>query len=131
MGAFLIYDISERKTFEHLEDWLAEAHFHIPPNRAVFIVVGHKADKEAERAVTTREGAHFAEQHGLRFVETSAKTGQNIEEAFLMISRDVYKMLGQGTIAPVEGWQGVKTGYQRPAQAFSLQDKEAEQGRCC
>ncbi len=127
----LVYDISKRKSFEHLPDWLEEAKHHIEPHNAVYLVVGHKADMEDTRAVSTREGQLFAREHDLKFIETSAKTGQNVEEAFQIVTNDVFEMLKSGQIQVEDGWDGVKNGYTRPRESLVLDDSEAQSGGCC
>ena len=127
----LVYDITKRRTFEHLEDWLEEVRIHIEPHKACYLVVGHKADRDADRTVTLREGRNFAEFHGLKFLETSAKTGQNVEEAFQVITQDIYSMLEKGQITVEEGWDGVKNGYSRPRETFHVKEGEPEGGGCC
>ena len=127
----LVYDITKRRSFEHLEDWLEEVKIHIEPNRAAYLVVGHKADRDAERAITYREGKRFAEFHGLKFLETSAKSGMNVEECFLTVSRDIYDMLDRGQISVEEGWDGIKAGYSRPKEAFHVEEGQPEGGGCC
>ena len=126
-----MYDITKRSSFEHLEDWLEESKIHIEPHKAVFMVIGHKFDMEGDRKVSTREGKQFADFHGLKFMETSAKTGKNVEEAFLAITRDVYGMLERGEIGVEEGWDGIKNGYARPREHFQLIEGESEGGGCC
>ena len=99
--------------------------------QAVFHIIGHKADQETERAVTTREGQQFADFHGLHFMETSAVTGQNVEDAFTAITKDIYSMLEQGQLRVEEGWEGIKNGYARPRETFTLMEGEVEGGGCC
>ena len=72
-GALLVYDVTRRDTFEHLASWLEDAKQHANPNMTIMLV-GNKADLEHRRAVAKEEGAAFAEEHGLLFLETSAKT---------------------------------------------------------
>ncbi|GAB1604758.1 ras-related protein Rab-39B-like [Argonauta hians] len=131
VGALIVYDITKRSSFEHLEDWLKESQLHIEPHKAVYVIVGHKSDKDNDRKVTTREGRQFAEYHGLRFLETSAKTGTNVEEAFLVVARDIYQMLEEGKITVEEGWDGVKNGFARPKETLHLVEGEPEGGGCC
>ena len=131
VGALLVYDITKRCTFEHIEDWYEEAKMHIEPHRAVFILVGTKCDIESNREVTTEEGKQFAEFHGLKFLETSSKSGQNVEEAFLSVTRDIHSMLETGNLKMKEGWDGIKNGYARPDETFQLMEGEAQSGGCC
>mmetsp|Transcript_39676 Transcript_39676/g.35417 ORF Transcript_39676/g.35417 Transcript_39676/m.35417 type:complete len:105 (+) Transcript_39676:418-732(+) len=55
-----------------------------------FILVGNKCDMESERAVTYEEGERFAKENDLIFLETSAKTAYNVEEAFLKTAQLIY-----------------------------------------
>ncbi len=48
----------------------------------VLILVGNKADREAEREVSTKTGEQFAAEHGMPFLETSANTGENVYTLF-------------------------------------------------
>jgi len=113
VGAVLVYDITNRQSFEHLDEWLDELRLHLLPRQAVYAVVGHKADMAPEqRAVTQAEGRRFAARYGgLRFLETSAKTGENVEEVFAVIARDIYTMLERGMVQIEDGWDGIKTGF--------------------
>lgn len=79
----LVYDITRRDTFVHIEKWLAEVKEHGNPDM-VIMLIGNKADLgETKRRVSAEEGERLAKQHGLYFIETSAKTAYNVEEAFL------------------------------------------------
>jgi len=49
----------------------------------IFVLVGNKCDKALEREVSEEEGAALAHQFGCKFMETSAKTAQNVECLFL------------------------------------------------
>lgn len=68
-----------RDTFDHLSGWLEDARQHANENM-VIILVGNKSDLERSRMVSTAEGEQFAREHGLIFLETSAKTAANVEE---------------------------------------------------
>merc|ERR1719262_326159 len=97
-GALLVYDITRRDTFNHLSRWLEEAKQNSNPNM-VIMLIGNKADLE-RREVSYEEGSSFAREHGLIFKETSAKTAQNVEEAFINTARKIYDSIQSGTIDP-------------------------------
>lgn len=71
---------------------MMEAKRHIEPHRPVFALTGCKLDlvsNGAQREVSRDEAKAFAEQNGLFFVETSARTGVNVEEVFNMVTQEV------------------------------------------
>lgn len=111
VGVIVVYDITNRTSFEHAADWLQEARLHIDPFRAVYIIVGHKTDLDAEREISFREGKQLAKSHGLHFLETSAKTGQNVEETFAVVAKEIYDLIEEGELGPEEGWDGIKDGF--------------------
>lgn len=71
------------------------------------MLVGNKKDLESQVDVSYEEAAQFAEENGLVFVEASAKTGQNVEEAFLRTAQLISQNLKDG---PREGSGGPTTG---------------------
>ncbi len=89
----LVYDISNRESFESLEDWHDGLMEHIGQLRSsplLGIVIGNKADLEDRRVVSQLEGRQFAEKIGWVFFETSAKNGQNIEVVFGNVAKECF-----------------------------------------
>lgn len=80
-GALLVYDITRRESFNHLTRWLEEARQNGNPNMTIMLI-GNKCDLEHRRAVSTKEGELFAQENGLIFLETSAKTAANVEAVY-------------------------------------------------
>ncbi|VDM03579.1 unnamed protein product [Schistocephalus solidus] len=82
-GALVVYDISSRSSFERVSDWITSARELAKPELAI-ILIGNKADLPADvREVTELEAREFAEENGVHaFMETSAKLGDNVQEAF-------------------------------------------------
>lgn len=96
-GALLVYDITRRDTFNHLVSWLDDARQHAHSNMTVMLV-GNKSDLHARRAVSAEEGEAFARERGLLFMETSAKTAQGVEEAFVGTARAIYGNIVTGVL---------------------------------
>ncbi|KAH3726743.1 ras-related protein Rab-39B-like [Dreissena polymorpha] len=131
VGIMLVFDISKRQSFDNITSWLGEAKFHIEPHQAVYMIIGHKADTDSERQVSYREAQQFAQMNGLKYIETSAKTGQNVEEAFQLLARDVYKLLEEGRVKMEDGWDGIKPGFsRRPEEHVHLEEEETAR-KCC
>lgn len=135
VGALLVYDITNRSSFEHIPLWMMEARRHIEPHRPVFALVGCKLDlvsSGGRRDVTREEAQAFAEQNGMHHVETSAKTGANVEEAFHAVTQEVYTRIQTGEYKVEDGWDGIKTGFQRPGGLdFNLVEAEPAKSTCC
>jgi len=96
-GALLVYDITRRETFEHLATWLEDC-LKYASAQIVIVLIGNKSDLEAQRQVTRDEGAEFARKHGLMFLETSAKTAENVDEAFIKTAQDIYARHEKGEV---------------------------------
>jgi small GTP-binding protein len=89
-GALLVYDITRRDSFTHVQTWLEEARQHGNENMVVMLV-GNKCDMDSKRVVPTEEGMRFARENDCLFIETSAKTAQNVDEAFENTARTIYQ----------------------------------------
>lgn len=110
-GALLVYDITRRDTFNHLTTWLDDARQHSNSNM-VIMLIGNKTDQDSKRAVTRDEGEQFAKDHGLIFMETSAKTSTNVEEAFISTAKEIYDKIQQGIFDIKNESNGIKIGPQ-------------------
>ena len=80
-GIILIYDVTSIQTYENVKNWITQIREEASPNVIIYIA-GNKIDLEEERKIKTEEGQKLAEELGLPFFETSAKTGVNINESF-------------------------------------------------
>jgi len=130
-GALLVYDITRRETFNHLTSWLDDARQHANSNMTIMLI-GNKCDLEQRRAVSLEEGQQFANEHGLVFLETSAKTAANVEEAFINTARKIYEKIQQGVFDVSNESYGIKVGMAAQAPG-GLQGTTAAKpaGGCC
>uniref|UniRef100_A0A8B9Q6H2 small monomeric GTPase n=1 Tax=Apteryx owenii TaxID=8824 RepID=A0A8B9Q6H2_APTOW len=84
----LLYDITSKISFDNIRAWLSEIHEYAQKD-VVIMLLGNKADMSGERAVRTEDGASLAREYGVPFMETSAKTGLNVELAFLAVAKEL------------------------------------------
>lgn len=82
------------------------------------------------RAVTYEEGEQFAKENGLIFLETSAKTAQNVEEAFINTAKKIYDKIQQGVFDVANEQNGIKVGINAAGPA-AAGGKDGGKGGCC
>ncbi|CAN1275103.1 Ras-related protein RABE1c [Linum perenne] len=93
MGILLVYDVTDESSFNNIRNWIRNIEQHASDN-VNKILVGNKADMdESKRAVPTAKGQALADEYGIKFFETSAKTNLNVEEVFFSIARDIKQRL--------------------------------------
>ncbi|KAJ5078338.1 ras-related protein rab-5c [Anaeramoeba ignava] len=80
-AAVIIFDITERSSFDSALEWIEELFRQGPPN-SILMLAGNKSDLTEERQISFEEAEQFSIDHSLLYVETSAKTGSNVKELF-------------------------------------------------
>jgi len=92
LGALVTYDMTRRQSFDNLKTWIGEARSESP--RIMLMLAGNKIDLEDLRDVSTEEGEKYAKDNGMiGFIETSAKTGDNVAEAFLAMGEAILRSI--------------------------------------
>jgi Ras-related protein Rab-2A len=79
--ALVVYDITDRETFNNVSSWVEECKNN-GPSTITLVLVGNKIDLEDNRKVTYEEGEDFANRNNMQFFETSALNGTNIDKLF-------------------------------------------------
>ncbi|KAI9475818.1 MAG: ras family-domain-containing protein [Benjaminiella poitrasii] len=127
-GALLVYDTSRRETFEHVSTWLADIRNHANPHTTI-VLVGNKCDlDERQRQVTREEGEKFARENDIPlFLETSAKSAENVEKVFAQTAENIYEKIRTGVFSPNET-SGIRLGHSQSALADEV---TGEGGGCC
>ena len=92
MGILLVYDITNRKSFTNISHWIKNITEQCAGgDEPAIIIAGNKCDLNERRVVSFEEGQEVATGHRVRCVETSAQSGQNIEEAFLYLAEQILR----------------------------------------
>ncbi|XP_063168267.1 ras-related protein Rab-39B-like [Candoia aspera] len=108
-GGVLMFDLTNRASFDNIRIWHQEVVDTVKPHRPVFVLVGNKSDLEAERKVGQREAEKLAVSLDAKYIETSAKSSKNVEAAFQMLTLGIYEALKSGVMRPSQQWDGVKS----------------------
>ncbi|KAE8576820.1 hypothetical protein XENTR_v10004330 [Xenopus tropicalis] len=82
----LLYDITSKTSFDNIRAWLTDIHEYAQKD-VVIILLGNKNDMDAARIIETEDGESLAKEYGVPFMETSAKSGVNVELAFLAVAK--------------------------------------------
>ena len=92
-GIVLIYDVTDDASYEKIRDWMEQILSNTKREDIGLVLLGNKCDMEP-RAVTEEQGNKMAEELKVSYFETSALTGQGINEAFNELTRDIMKRKG-------------------------------------
>ena len=90
-GILFVYDITNRNSFEKIEDWIKFVKTKIDLNTVPFVIVGNKVDL-LNRAVSKEEGEKYVNSLSVPFFETSAKDNINVSESFNELINKVYEL---------------------------------------
>jgi small GTP-binding protein len=86
-GALVIYDTTNQKSFEKLDDWIQS--FREARGNEPMILIGNKSDLKNQIKISENEAKQFAGNNNMGLIITSAKTGQNVEEAFTELTKGI------------------------------------------
>ena len=107
--ALIVYDISKKDSFNNVSIWIEDCK-NQSPKTIYMILVGNKSDLEDKRLVTTKEGKELAEEYGIAFYETSAKTGDNVEFVFVKSAEEIAENIKKGHYNLDDEECGIKVG---------------------
>jgi len=131
MGILLVYDVTDDASFQNIRNWIRNIEQHAADN-VDKILVGNKCDMISEKVVETTRGSALAEETGIKFFETSAKSNTNVTEAFVAIATDIKKRLMDN---PNNKNSTKDTSGDEKSGSGSVQlgkgDGKKEKGGCC
>jgi len=108
-GALIVYDITNRDSYSHLINWLADARTLARADISI-VAAGNKCDLKDKRAVTFLESSRIAQENDILFLETSALPGEGVEEVFIKVARMILNKIEDGLIDPNTMVSGIHTG---------------------
>ena len=121
-GILLVYDITNKESFENINNWAEEI---IEKSKSLderpIILIGNKLDLEEKRCISKEEGEEFANNFygGIKFYETSCKTGENVEIAINDLAEQIYAKFSRNNL------------YEEKNINISKNKKGKEKGKCC
>jgi Ras-related protein Rab-14 len=97
-GALVVFDISRWHTFEELKDWLSDLRQYAG-KKTPFVLIGNKVDlcDDDDNKYDKVSAESLAKEENAYFIETSAKTGENVDDAFLNLIQKMIKNTGSST----------------------------------
>jgi Ras-related protein Rab-8A len=99
-GILLVYDVTDRRSFESIRNWVSQIQMHadVHVNK---ILVGNKCDMHDDKVISTEEGQKLADEFGIPFWECSAKKNVHVDDAFLGIAASVKdRLVADGGVSP-------------------------------
>ncbi|KAL5230089.1 hypothetical protein ABZP36_028865 [Zizania latifolia] len=126
MGILLVYDVTDESSFNNIRNWIRNIEQHASDN-VNKILIGNKADMdESKRAVPSAKGQALADEYGIKFFETSAKTNLNVEQVFFSIARDIKQRLAETDSKPEDKTIKINNKTDQGADAPA-----AQRSACC
>ena len=128
-GALVVYDITQKKTFENIEKWVNDLKAAGDP-KITIILIGNKNDLDDKRQVSKDQGEEKARSFGCAFLETSAYSGDNIDKAFNLMVKEIYEKFSNDSTGEYELAPG-SNGDGRDVKLDKVNDKNIKKKSCC
>ncbi|CAK86821.1 unnamed protein product (macronuclear) [Paramecium tetraurelia] len=97
LGSLIVFDVTNSDSFEALKEWIKCARDFSKPSIQI-IIIGNKIDLEKERVISEQCAKQFCQENDVLYIETSANTGYQVNEAFTQITIKLLDLLQQGVI---------------------------------
>ncbi len=128
-GALVVYDITQKKTFENIEKWVNDLKAAGDP-KITIILIGNKNDLDDKRQVSKDQGEEKARSFGCAFLETSAYSGDNIDKAFNLMVKEIYEKFSNNSTGEYELAPG-SNGNGKDVKLDKVNDNNIKKKSCC
>ena len=117
-GVMFVCDVTKEKTFDNIKNWLIDSEQNANNSNFKKILVGNKIDLKEERAIDTQQLQNFANKKEMKFYETSAKDGTNVDHIFTELAK---------LILEDKSDQQIKEEFSHKNRSLSVYSKESEE----
>jgi GTPase SAR1 family protein len=124
-----VYDVTHQASFENIRKWIQDVHTYAESNVNI-VLIGNKNDLVDKKVVQSSQGEELAREYKIQFFETSAKTDQNVQQAFNALVQQVCDRLFSANDST--GGQGKgKAGAADSSKSVQLSGEQKEKSGCC
>ena len=129
--ACIVYDITSRNSFNSVQSWIDDCTKQTPRN-ILLLLIGNKNDLNDKREVQYEEGEEFAKKKNMIFLETSAKTGNNIDKIFEKSVKKIDQNILDNKYDLDNENCGIRKGLRTESFVLSVEkSKEKKKKKCC
>ena len=129
--ACIVYDITSRNSFNSVQSWIDDCTKQTPRN-ILLLLIGNKNDLNDKREVQYEEGEEFAKKKNMIFLETSAKTGKNIDKIFEKSVKKIDQNIIDNKYDLDNENCGIRKGLKTESFVLSVEKaKEKKKKKCC
>jgi len=135
----VVYDISNRESFEKVKDWISEVRDHALDDVPIALV-GNKNDLDQRKKVSTCEAKKFSDESGLMFFETSAKNTSGINTVFGMLADTIFENMCDGANEipcqvgskfTMRSSVDLRKSFEKTRLSFDFKSKQTKKKQCC
>ena len=131
--ACIVYDITNQSSFKAIQGWIDDCTKNTPKS-VLLLLIGNKSDLKDTREVSYEEGESFAKSHNMIFLETSAKTGENVNEIFEKSVMQIDQNIKDNKYDLENDGCGIRQGMKKDCFVLSGDDiakDKKKKKRCC
>ena len=119
----IVYDITNGNSFRNISKWIEDIQEY-SPETITLVLVGNKVDLVDQRKVAYEEGEEFANKKGILFEETSALTGENVEEIFIKSAESIIRKIDENNYDLNSENCGIVLGEKEQMKEFNYKNNQ-------